>query len=72
MVLMKTVEEKNLEIEVSVEGVGAGIPTGLEKQSEDLQIGKGTERLDQIQFSSHPGNPQFSSSCFNVLNMAEL
>ena len=47
MVLMKTMEEKDLEIEVSVGQVGAGIPIGLEKQSEDLQIGKDTERLDQ-------------------------
>lgn len=31
MVLMKTVEEKDLEIEVSVGEVGAGIPIGLEK-----------------------------------------
>lgn len=44
MVLMKTVEEKDLEIEVSVAEIGAGIPVGLEKQSEDLQIR--TERLD--------------------------
>ena len=44
MVLMKTVEEKDLEIEVSVAEIGAGIPVGLETQSEDLQIR--TERLD--------------------------
>lgn len=47
MVLMKTMEEKDLEIEVSVGEVGAGTPTGLEKQSKHLQLGKGTGRLDQ-------------------------
>lgn len=40
MMLMKTMEEKDLEIEVSVGEGRAGIPIGLEKQSEDLQIGK--------------------------------
>lgn len=38
MVLMKTVEEKDLEIEVSIAEVGAGIPVCLEKQSEGLRI----------------------------------
>lgn len=42
MVLMKTVEEKDLEIEVSVGEVGNTISPGFEKQSEDLQIGKDT------------------------------
>ena len=36
MVLMKTVEEKDLEIEVSVGRLGLGFFADLEKQSEDL------------------------------------
>lgn len=52
--------------------VGAGIPADLEKQSEDLQIGKDRKGWTSIQFSPNTGIPQFSSFCLNVLNMAEL
>lgn len=38
-------------------GVGAGTPPGLEKQSEDLQVGKDTEKLDQHPVFTQHWNP---------------
>lgn len=61
MVLMKTVEEKDLEIEVSVGRLELGFLLTLRNSQEDLQIGKDRKGWTSIQFSPNTGIPRFSA-----------